>query len=111
MADPTGTVHDPDLYDRMSQPRPPAEVAAAYLAFWEDVSAARERHGIRDVVIVSTVVVAHEDGQPTGELRVGYRGDFTLVVPLLAQALGGLRRAREQELDAIAAGRRTTGEG
>jgi hypothetical protein len=111
MADPTGTIYDPDLYARMSQPRPPAEVAAAYLAFWEDVSAARERHGIRDVVIVSTVVVAREDGPSDVELRVGYRGDSAMVLPILAQAIGSLRRAREQELDDIAAGRRTPGEG
>lgn len=96
-------IQDPDLYKRMSEPRPPEEAMDAYVAFFKAVSEARERYRIRDVVLVSTVAIK-DGGQGHGAMLVGYRGDEALVISLLAQALGQMREKLDKELDALAGG-------
>lgn len=97
-----GTVQDPDLYERMSVPHESFDKALeSYKAFFAEISAARERYRIRDVVIVS--MLSWREGERTvGQLVVGHRGSAPLAVPMLAEALGELRRVRDAELDRAA---------
>lgn len=96
-------IHDPDLYARMCEPHPDADAAtAAYKAFFAEVSAARERHRIRDVVVVSTLSLKADDGSVATGVLYGNRGDLRLVSTMLAHALGHARAAEQSRLDEIA---------
>ena len=99
MSNDNGAINDPDLYERMSVPHESFDKALeSYKAFFVEVSAARERHRIRDVVIVS-MLSWREGERAVGQVVVGHRGSAPLAVPMLAEALGELRRVRDAELD------------
>lgn len=94
-------IHDPDLYERMCKPRPQEEINASLHAFWQELSALREKHGIRDLVCVTTFA-AIEDGKRDIQVRVGYRGASELKTLIAARALGILREIDKQEIDKLA---------
>lgn len=90
--------HNPALYHRLSVPRPRAEVEASIRAFDTDVQAARERHGIAELLIVYGAMVAPEEGEAgRAELVVAIAtAGSSARVPLLA--LHAARVGREEHL-------------
>ena len=85
MATDGNTINDPDLYYRMSQPFETEEEARkAFSSFYTDVRAAREKHRIRDVVIV-----AHTVASGYGvSVSLGIIGDTGKAADMLAHAYG-----------------------
>lgn len=87
MSDTTKTIHDPDLYRRMSEPYASNEEAhAAMLAFLDDVSEARERHRISNVITVAVTNVNTDDGVKQN-MSIQHRGAADLEIPILCEAL------------------------
>lgn len=98
-------INDPDLYARMCQPREVADAVVAHEAFFKEVSAAREKFQVRDLVMVSTMAIKW-DGEKAGRamMFVSTRGDGRLVPGLLARALHNVQGGDERyEATAIGA--------
>lgn len=93
---PPAPIHDPALYERLSQPRPLAEANTSLQAFHADVRRLRELHGIPDVLIVAAAFI---EGVPGGDgcCAVSYSGDMVAVAPKLAAE--AYRWGRRQWLD------------
>lgn len=88
---------NPTLYQRLSQPRPLPTVEAAIAAFDADVQAARERHGIAELLLVCGAVVApaEEGGEAQTAVAVSSYGAESMT-PVLA--LAARERARETHM-------------
>ena len=84
-----GPIRDPALYRRMSEPHASAaEGNAAVDAFAEGVRALREKHRLRDVVVIAQVVYLDQDGQETIGHATQNIGDPLQTVGMLAVAYG-----------------------
>ncbi len=102
MSEDKGIINDPELYLRMSEPHASREAdEEAYDKFFDDVRAARERHRIREVVIVSLTTHESPDGV-RAMFRAGNMGSSAHVEKMLATALGLEREQRDRELDELA---------
>ena len=97
-------IKDPATYRRMSEPLASQEEAnKAVEAFFEDLRALREKHHIRDVVVVAQL--AYVDGGAEGlrivTLTIGSRAE---ALPMLATAFGHERAQWVAMLDKTAGG-------
>ena len=92
---------NPDLYTKLSTPRPRAEVHAAIAAFGADVRAARDRHGIAELLCVFGAVVegAEEGDAPSTAIAVMSYGDTTMLPTLALAARDQARRAHVAAFD------------
>lgn len=97
-ADPHAFRPDPALYARMSKPRSREETESAFNAFDADVRAARERHGIANVLcIVSAFAhVVGNQGPAEQVVTVAACGDMANIAAL---GIAGFRWAREQHIE------------
>ncbi len=88
---------NPELYKRLATPRPRAVVEASIQAFDADVQAARERHGIAELLVVLGAVVApaEEGGEAQTAIAVSSYGAASMT-PVLA--LAAQRQAREAHM-------------
>ncbi len=96
---------NPSLYRRLSQPRPRAEVEAAIAAFDADVQAARERHGIAELLIVCGAVVApapaEEGRREATAIATAHYGDPKMLPTLALAARNWARRAHMAIFDSL----------
>lgn len=92
---------NPDLYTKLSTPRPRAEVDAAIAAFGADVRAARDRHGIAELLCVfGAVVEGDEEGAaPATAIAVMSCGDAAMLSTLALVARDQARRAHVAMFD------------
>jgi hypothetical protein len=79
-----------------------AEVKASIAAFGAEVRAARNRHGLCDVVIA--ILTPVEGETTTNTLAVLNNGDSRLRATILALALGHVRQQEAADLDRMASG-------
>ena len=79
---------NPELYKRLATPRPRAVVEASIQAFDADVQAARERHGIAELLCVVGAVVA-------GEGTIVAVSNYGSAAKMATLALAAKERARE----------------
>ena len=88
---------NPPLYQRLAIPRPRSDVEVAIAAFDADVQAARERHGIAELLCVVGAVVAGEGegGSAQTAIAVSSYGAASMT-PVLA--LAAQRQAREMHM-------------
>ena len=88
---------NPTLYQRLALPRPRAAVEASIASFDADVQAARERHGIAELLCVLGAVVAGEGegGSASTAIAVSSYGAASMT-PVLA--LAAQRQAREMHM-------------
>ena len=88
---------NPTLYQRLAVPRPRAEVEAAIAAFDADVQAARERHGIAELLCVVGAVVAPSEEGATASTAIAVSSyGAASMTPVLA--LAAQRQAREMHM-------------
>ncbi len=94
---------NPSLYHRLATPRPRAEVEAAIAAFDADVRAARERHGIAELLIVCGAVVApaEEGGREATAIATAHYGDPAMLPTLALAARNWARRAHMAMFDEL----------
>ena len=79
---------NPELYKRLATPRPRAVVEASIQAFDADVQAARERHGIAELLVVLGAVVE-------GEGTIVAVSNYGSAAKMATLALAAKERARE----------------
>lgn len=79
---------NPDLYQRLATPRPRSAAEAAIEAFDADVQAARERHGIAELLVVLGAVVE-------GEGTIVAVSNYGSAAKMATLALAAKERARE----------------
>lgn len=94
-------------YLRLSEPFDNVnEADDAVQAFYKDVAAAREKHGIPDIVVLVELNVKR--GEVTKASSTFSMGNYLNRLPMLARAYGAEREAYEQTLGAtIEEGRRS----
>jgi len=94
---------NPTLYQRLAVPRPRAAVEAALAAFDADVQAARERHGIAELLCVVGAVVApaEEGGAAATAIAVMNYGDAAMLPSLAVAARDQARRATLAMFDSV----------
>ncbi len=99
---------NPTLYQRLAVPRPRAEVEAAIAAFDADVQAARERHGIAELLLVCGAVVAAGEGTDAHEHMAIATASYGNAAMLPTLALAAKEQARRMHMamfeDAFAGG-------
>ena len=88
---------NPTLYQRLAVPRPRAAVEASIAAFDADVQAARERHGIAELLCVVGAVVAPSEEGATASTAIAVSSyGAASMTPVLA--LAAQRQAREMHM-------------
>ena len=88
---------NPTLYQRLAVPRPRAAVEASIAAFDADVQAARERHGIAELLCVVGAVVAPAEEGATASTAIAVSSyGAASMTPVLA--LAAQRQAREMHM-------------
>lgn len=88
---------NPTLYQRLAVPRPRTEVEASIAAFDADVQAARERHGIAELLCVVGAVVAPAEEGATASTAIAVSSyGAASMTPVLA--LAAQRQAREMHM-------------
>lgn len=97
---------NPTLYQRLAVPRPRAAVEAALAAFDADVQAARERHGIAELLCVVGAVVApaEEGGAAATAIAVMNYGAASMLPTLALAAREQARKAHMAMFDGLFAG-------
>jgi hypothetical protein len=92
---------NPELFARMSAPFDTLDEANdALSAFFEDVSAAREKHRIKNVVVIAEIATRDADGERPGAASFSC-GDVSAVLPMVARKYGEEREAFEQLIDGM----------
>jgi hypothetical protein len=86
---------DPDLYARLIQPRPRADVEAALRAFDEELYALRTKHGIPDLLVVHTTVIDGA-GPQVGSM---YYGNTGLALQVAAVGLSIWRQRAHRDVE------------
>ncbi len=88
-------INDPKLFREMSEPHEsPEKAGEALKGFYEDVRAAREKHRIRNVMIVGEVSMII-DSEQTQAMSYQTCGEITAAEMLAAYAMGYAKRERE----------------
>lgn len=96
-------IHDPALYRSMSEPfATPTEAADAVEAFHLELRALREKHRIRDVVMVIAISALDANGEEGQSIAHASIGNSDCVERLLAYALGQERRVRDRLIAKLA---------
>jgi hypothetical protein len=91
-------INDPSLYRRMSEPHESLEAAnAAWLAFYADVRAAREKHRIPDVLIVAELPFI-DNGEESRAPVCSTIGNARIAVELAAFAYGQEVKAKDRRI-------------
>jgi hypothetical protein len=96
---------DPEKYRLLSAARTPDEVNAALTAFFEEMGALREKHGIPDVVTICGVNAQYESGIGNAVIWSHY-GDSTRAESLLAWAFGQAQVERLELINRLASGKK-----
>lgn len=97
--------HDPALYRRMSEPHSSGDdLQAALEAFYDEVEAARARHRIRDVVVITCGSALSPEGDEGDYSSSYFLGAATNRLPMIAQAYGAAREAHDAALAAAIRG-------
>jgi len=92
---------NPDLFARMSVPFDTLDEAnEALTAFFADVAAARERHRIKNVVLIVETALRDSDGETKGAASYSC-GDPSSVLPMVARKYGEERAEFEALLTAM----------
>ena len=94
---------DPEKYRRLSEPRPVEETNAAINAFFDELGALREKHGMADVTCVIGVKIQYTDNIGEGVTSCHY-GDSTNQERLLALALGQAQAERREMINTLLSG-------
>ncbi len=88
-------INDPKLFREMSEPHESPEKAGEALeAFYADVRAAREKHRIRNVMIVGEVSMII-DSEQTQAMSYQTCGDIAAAEMLAAYGMGYARKERQ----------------
>lgn len=91
-------IKDPSLYRRMSEPHESIETAnAAWLAFYDDVRAVREKHRIPDVLIVAELAFIN-NGEEAHAPVCSTIGNARIAVELAAFAYGQEVKAKDRRI-------------
>lgn len=94
----TPPVHDPDLYQLLSTPRPREVCVTSLGDFMDDVLAARIKHGIADVIVMG-VACSDEEGKSDPALICQY-GNSANAIGMAAFVLRRFREQAEEASDA-----------
>jgi hypothetical protein len=96
---------DLSLYRRMSEPFESRALAEKALdSFYEDIKAVREKHKIREVVIVAQTSYAGDDGE-SDILVNSSLGNHVNAEAMLAYALGVTQTERRKHIDRLLSGK------
>jgi hypothetical protein len=103
----TGEIQDPANYRAMQEPHENADAAvAAYEAFFDEVMAARKKHRIVDVHVISKVRALRDDGAEGEMLLAGHIGNSAESEAMCAFAYGQEKARREEYIAAALAGKK-----
>jgi hypothetical protein len=92
---------DPELYARLTTPRPRADVDAALSAFDDELYALRAKHGIADLTVVAGVSVETDDG-PKVIVATSHYGHQGNALCCVGAAFAQLRAEQDAETLAMA---------
>lgn len=95
----TPPVHDPDLYQLLSTPRPREVCSTALGDFMDDVLTARIKHGIADVIVMGVARSDEDDAESDPALICQY-GNSANAVGMAAFLLRRFREQAEEASDA-----------
>lgn len=97
---------NPELYREMSKPFASLKEAnAAIEAFHADLEAARTKHRMKDLVMIVEVAFTAQDGDELATIAIGSFGDTSRREMLLAYACGQERKASEERIARLLAGK------
>lgn len=90
-------------YHAASKPRPASEVNEAIRQFLSDVQAARQKHGIMDVMVAVQVAVKYDEGSGIA-FTWSHIGNSMLSELMAAQVLGEASAERRRVVNQAVAG-------
>lgn len=93
---------NPELYAKLSQPRPRKDVDASLTAFHEELYALRVKHGITDLTWAAAAVVAEPDGKAGLIATLGHYGDHAKALPHAAALFRHYREEQDRATLAMA---------
>lgn len=97
---------DPERWLRCQEPHESQEASDAALdAFLDDVSAAREKHRIAEVVILTGTIFPGEDGNPQLFAGMSRFGSDEKMAEMIAYAYGQIVAPKLKKLQELSEGR------
>lgn len=99
------THRDPEKYRRLSAPRSPDETNAAINAFFEELGALREKHGLPDVIAIVGVSIQYDSGVGDAVTSCQY-GDSTKAEGLIAWAFGQAQAEHREIINRLTSGQK-----
>lgn len=93
---------NPELYARLTKPRPRAEVLAALEAFDAELYALREKHGIADLLVTSATHMEKDDGGSEVIITFSHYGNGGFALPMAGATFAHLRAEQDAETLAMA---------
>jgi hypothetical protein len=97
--------HDPENYHKMSVPHESPDLAnEALRGFYDDVEAARKKHKIADILIITKDSVKYPDGKIGQFMQHSQYGNSLNAVPMAAFAYGQTQAEHREVINKMLGG-------